>query len=389
MSDAGGGEDEAAKFTTLAFKGGRFERPGVPAAAALEFANLDRAVRAVARIVRRGQHRRISADFGEDLDLRMVQFRYSSVIAEVERDRTATLFPVTDEFDAAFELIVAAHRWAGDPVGGTAPTELTPAVLARAALLGANLRESERIELPSSDGSITVCTHRSSLHLREAARPSSAAMTTVLIGRLDGDIYEPTWRARVKPLVGRAVTVNLDEPLDLDVIESVHQGNRMVIIRGDGLFLDDKLTEVDHVAEVYSARPRMGDLKKRTARAFERNLEAIRQRKADWNDGQGLPVHAEGLDTSVALLRAAHARYRTPFPLMGSTEDGGTTMEWVSSLGRVGAELEVDAETIELYSVDVAGGPPEFASVRLSSASAAGDIAAFVGFERAEHFGDD
>lgn len=125
---------------------------------------------------------------------------------------------------------------------------------------------------------------------------------------------------------------------------------------------------------------------KRSRAQFDKNVRAIEARMPGWLDGTiSLAPDSAALELVVRVVRDAVLTLKIPYPIVGSTPDGGITLDWVRSPWRLGGEIEPGSSRLELFAASVEPGvESSYTTVDLGSAVASGEIAAFVGWKQTE-----
>ena len=383
---ADGELNDKTPFATARFSGERFEPEGMPASSLLELVNLDRAIRQVARTVRKNLGASIPRDLNARFDLRMVGVvKTRSAEATLVRSSEPALFHLDDEFDQSFETIVRALRWGQLAVTGDAGEPPEQAVLTAAASLGSTLLETEFMTVISPSGETARCTRDSRRRLLTAATPDSEVRSVTVLGRLVVASYEPRLMIKVQQRRGMKVPVQLLEPLPIEVTEAANSGQRSVIVRGDGVYKAvDRLVEVAAPTEVYSVAARAGSPMARTPKQFRANVARVSARRPGWLDGVGSAPDEAALAALVEVISSARTMFGSTFPLVGLTDEGGIILDWVREPWRLGGELETGQRVLELFAVHADGRRSTFKSLDLSAPTAAADLAEFIDFVRVE-----
>jgi hypothetical protein len=391
MPDLGDGENYSAKF-----EGERF-RPelGMPASALAEVVALDLAIRRLARLIVYSRGRKVPPGFDEQFDLRVDRFGPGSKTAEMTRFSSAPQLEgiqIGDVFDDANESLLSILEWAAsdDPGPPTQILHVDNRLVVRAMRsvlpLGRTLDHHETIVFGKVGGVVGRCTRRTHQRIQEAAAPGLTVKDCLVVGDVVSHDFEAL-AIRVKPLATRKqISVMLDEPLPIELLEHLNQGRRTVVIRGRGFYRPDGQLQEVLEPTIAHAAARGGAAMKRSRAQFDKNVRAIEARTLGWLDGTiSLAPDSAALELAVRVVREAVLTLKIPYPIVGSTPDGGVTLDWVRSPWRLGGEIEPGSSRLELFAASVEPGvEPSYRTVDLGSPVAASEIAAFVGWIQTE-----
>lgn len=380
-----GGHLYAARFV-----GDRFPTElGMVAQALAEIVAIEEVTRRLARMIVKRRSGSVPAGFDEKFEMRVNGFAPGSKIAELERTTsTPQLMPGFDEFDQAAEVIAAVHRMAEpfDDIIENLP-HIDPDQYQQAfkhvSRLGRTLLPGEFYEYGHRNSRrplIARCTRQSHIRILNLSEPTTTVRDTTLIGRVVSQNYDQHTLI-VKPVEGRQVLVDLNGPLDVEVLSSWAQDKTNIIIRGAGYYSDgDTLTELREPERPTPVNARAGKPKRFNKTTFDALATEVDRRQRGWIDGElGTEPDPQLLSLAVEVAREARQNYRVPYPIIGSTADGNITFDWQRAPFRLGAEFDADERLIEMYCVNTEQTEPaQFASVSLDSTKAAAEIAAFV-----------
>jgi hypothetical protein len=185
----------------------------------------------------------------------------------------------------------------------------------------------------------------------------------------------------VKPVLGPQVIVDLNGPIDIDILGPWSQGETDVVVRGAGYYREGStLKEVREPESIVAVTPRLGTPKRFTKPTFDSVVAEVQQRGVGWLDGEsGDAPDLDMLDTAVATAREAREKFRVDYPIVGSTGEGAITFDWKRAPYRLGAEFDRETGSVEMYCVNtVEHQPATFASCPIDSPVLASEIAAFV-----------
>lgn len=371
------------------FHGERFPSDlGMVAPALVELVMIEAVTRKIARLVARQRGTRVGKNFDDRYELRVRGFAPGSKIAQLER--TTPNWPLLptddDEFEAAGDVIAAAHKWAADQSGDHHLPHILPEdqiqALKIVSPLGRSLLPGEDYEYKRVGSAVAIakCTRQSHIDLLNLSQPSVTVRDTVLIGRVHLQNYDEQF-LKIKPKTGRMVTVALDGPVDVNTLAPWQQGDNHVMVRGAGYYTDSEgLFAVRELQSLTGLVPRPGKPTRISRSKFDSMVEDLRGRQLGWLDGgESLPPDPQLLDLADAVAHAAHQEQRVMFPLIGSTEDGSVTFDWQRPPYRIGAEFDRASGGVEMFCVNtVEPETPEFASFSIDSPSLTEELAVFV-----------
>jgi hypothetical protein len=352
-------------FTSLVFRGARFESGAMPVEALGELLVYRDLVIAMAEELYRAANPsriRVPKGFSARLQLVLAQQERGSTVPILDRIVATPpllpglgLFPPPDEFDDALDAVRTTFD---EAARGVSFSRVPPAFANRLLAFGKTLRDDESIVLGT---------------VRDRAGPVVDRHLRRKIQRLAGGPYEEpieligTVRAadRDRDSFGLrttdAVRVEVLSPgaLFSRVLESLAD-DTLVRVRGTGLFdaNGDRVGKV-RAHEINLAEEGDGG----SSMTISQQFADLANLPVGWLDGEGAAYDSKALDGLKALVEALVQSSGLPVPYIYPRVDGGVQAEWSGANVEVAANFAIDGASVELLATRLDNGTVREATI--------------------------
>jgi hypothetical protein len=375
-------------FTTLIFKGGRFQGAAMPLEALPELAAYRQLVIAVAKALWQREHKdrqRLPRGFERDFRLVMRGVTKGSTVPSVAREFSGqmSMMPRTlDFFDTARDLVEKTIRHAaGSPdLFSDFPLDVVHSFSA----FGQTLHDGDEFILVGPPNATDGARYDRAVRKRILlSKETTYEDPVTLIGEVraaDKDTEGFVLRTRD----GDRLAVNVP-PLFFPVAMKSFGESVQVRVKGMGLYDRDGVlkrvlsaSEVSLAEEDEEVAARSGSC----AVDIEAQIESLRGLGRGWFDQDSEPLSDEGLSWISGLLGRVLLTFRIPTPYLYPTPDGHVRAEWNGPTWDLYAEFELTNRAVEVLASRIDSDEVHERQLSLSKPDAEAQMSGFL----VEHF---